>query len=384
MGPMTTSKRIAIACQGGGSQCAFVAGALKTLLARGVHERFRIVGLSGTSGGALTAALGWIDMLKQANGDPTPIGDRIIAFWNDLTAQTPREIAVDKLCVQMQRLVERGLLPSFASSPSSPSFQLATRALAKLIGRPEFTDLRALLVKHIDFDALSSLAGPDGPVLLVGAADVLEGTFKIFSSVRGEIQVDSLLASAAIPNLFPAVQIDGHAYWDGIFSTNPPVFAFLQEAYMGKDMRPEEIWIIQVNRAQHDFVPEMPSDIFDRRNHLAGNLSLQHELQLVDMVNLLLQEGALTDRFRARFGLEATTAPIVVRFIRMSRELQRGLDYPSKLSRQPAHIARLIADGEAQADAFLNGLDDGDRLLGPDLTESLDGDTRAHQLAGAR
>jgi NTE family protein len=384
MGPMTTSKRIAIACQGGGSQCAFVAGALKTLLVRGAHQRFRIVGLSGTSGGALTAALAWIDVLKQAKGDRTPVGDRIIAFWKDLTAQTPREIAIDKMCVQMQRLVERGILPSFASSPSSPAFQRSTRALAKLIGRPEFTDLRALLVKHIEFDALSSLVGPGGPVLLVGAADVLEGSFKVFSSVRGEITVESLLASAAIPNLFPAVQIDGHAYWDGIFSTNPPAFAFLQEKYMGKDMRPEEIWVIQVNRAQHDFVPEMPSDIFDRRNHLAGNLSLQHELQLIDMVNLLLQEGALTDRFRTRFGIETTTSPIAVRFIRMSRELQQGLDYPSKLSRQPAHIARLIADGEAQADAFLNGLDDGARLLEPDLTESLDGDTRAHRLAGTR
>ena len=72
---------------------------------------------------------------------------------------------------------------------------------------------------------------------------------------------------------------------------------------MGEGTFPEEIWIIQVNRAQHDDVPERPSDIFDRRNHLAGNLSLQHELQLIEMVNMLLQEGALTDEFRARFGL---------------------------------------------------------------------------------
>ena len=66
---MMNGKRIAIACQGGGSQCAFVAGALKTLFARGVHDRFEIVGLSGTSGGAITAALAWIGLLKQAHGD---------------------------------------------------------------------------------------------------------------------------------------------------------------------------------------------------------------------------------------------------------------------------------------------------------------------------
>ena len=152
------------------------------------------------------------------------------------------------------------------------------KALSRMIGRPEFTDLRALLVKHIDFDALPALVEPDSPVLLVGAGDVLDGTFKVFSSACGEIKLEALLASAAIPNLFPAVWVDGHAYWDGIFSSNPPVVGFLRKAFMGKHVMPEEIWIIQVNRVHHDAVPETPSDIFDRRNHLAGNLSLQHEL----------------------------------------------------------------------------------------------------------
>ena len=169
-----------------------------------------------------------------------------------------------------------------------------------MLGRPEFTDLRALLVKHIDFDALPSLVEPGSPVLLVGAGDVLQGNFKIFSSAHNEIKVEALLASAAIPNLFPAVWVDGHAYWDGIFSLNPPVVGFLQKAFMGKHVMPEEIWIIQINRVHHDAVPETPSDIFDRRNQLAGNLSLRHELQQIEMVNMLLQEGAVTDRIHAR------------------------------------------------------------------------------------
>jgi NTE family protein len=88
-------KRIAIACQGGGSQCAFVAGALKALFAQRVQDRYKIVGLSETSGGAFTAALAWEGLLQQAQGDPTPIEDRIIGCWRDLTAQTPLEIAFD-------------------------------------------------------------------------------------------------------------------------------------------------------------------------------------------------------------------------------------------------------------------------------------------------
>ena len=352
-------KRIAIACQGGGSQCAFIAGTLRTFFEQGIHRRYRIVGLSGTSGGALTAALAWGGLLRQASGEPIAIGDRIIAFWKDLSAQTPEEVLLDGFLVELVRLVERGLLPSFATSPSSMGFRLGSQVAGPLVARQEFTDLRAALLKHIDFDALPSADSDESPVLLVGAADVLQGTFKIFSSARGEIKLEALLASAAIPNLFPAVWVDGHAYWDGIFSSNPPVFGFLQGALMGRHLLPDEIWIIQVNRSEHESVPETPSEIFDRRNHLSGNLSLGHELRFIEMVNLLLREKALTDEFRSRFGIE-TMEPIAVRFVRMSPELQRGLDYPSKLSRQPAHIDALIADGDAQAARFVADLEGSD------------------------
>jgi NTE family protein len=352
-------KRIAIACQGGGSQCAFVAGALKKLFAEGVHRRFRIIGLSGTSGGGLTAALAWVGLLMQARGETSPVEDRIIAFWRDLTARTPREAFLDHILIQWLRLVENGVVPTFANSPSSREFKLLSQATAAWIGRPEFTDLRALLVKHIDFDALPSLVERDSPVLLVGACDVREGSFKIFSSVRGEISPEALLASAAVPNLFPAVLVDGHSYWDGIFSTNPPVSGFLRKALMGEHPLPEEIWIIQVNPTNSPLIPENAGDISDRRNHLAGNLSLNHELQIIDMINLLLQEDALTDEFRARFGISMTEV-ITVRFIRMSEILRQGLDYPSKLSRQPRHIEALLADGEAQAGAFLDKLPAGE------------------------
>jgi NTE family protein len=344
--------RVAIACQGGGSQCAFVAGALKALFAAAVQDRYQIVGLSGTSGGAFTAALAWAGLLKQAHGDATPVEDGIVACWNDLTAQTPREIAFDRHCVELVRLVENGFLPSFATSPSSPHFQLFSRLASQYISRPAFTDLRALLVRHLDFEKLAPLNGPNRPTLLVGAVDVVEGAFKTFSSWRGDVSIDALLASASIPTLFPAARVGGHAYWDGIFSSNPPVLAFLQRTYIGPGSLPEEIWIVQVNRQRHDFVPERPSDIFDRRNHLAGNLSLQHELQTIELVNFLLGEKAITDDFRTRFGLDVTEA-IKVRFIRMSSALEDNLDYPSKLSRQPEHIARLMADGEAQARLFL-------------------------------
>lgn len=356
-----TRKRIAIACQGGGSQCAFVAGALKTLLAEGIHRRYDIVGLSGTSGGALTAALAWLGLLEYAHGKRTGIEDRILAFWKDLSAQTTREILFDGFLIQMLRLHESGFIPSFATSPSSLTSRVSMQAVSTLLGRPEFTDLRVLLEKHMDFAAVPSLIQDDSPVLLVGAADVLEGTFKIFSSAHNEIQIDSLLASAAIPTLFPAARVNGHAYWDGIFSSNPPVTGFFRKPLMGQHVLPDEVWIIQVNTVRGATVPERPSDIFDRRNQLAGNLSLNHELEHLHMLNVLLREHVLNDRLRAEFGLEAKEQ-ITVRFLRMSEEVAHKLDYASKLSRQPAHIAKLIANGEAQAVAFLAALEDPEHL----------------------
>jgi NTE family protein len=349
-------KRIAIACQGGGSQCAFIAGALDTLLSLGVQHRFDIVGLSGTSGGALTAAVAWVGLLKQAKGDSTPVERRVLALWEDLTAQSPQELFIDRFTIELLRATERGLVPSVATSPSSPKFRLLSQATATIVGRPEFTDLRALVLKHIDFEALPELVEPESPVLLVGAADILEGSFKTFSSMRGEIEPEAILASAAVPNLFPAVWVRGHAYWDGIFSSNPPVSGFVRRPLMGSHALPQEIWIVQINRSRSESVPELPSDIFDRRNHLAGNLSLQHEIEFIEMLNLLLQEGALTQRFLSRFNLE-NVEPIRIRFIRMSEKLQAGLDYPSKLSREPSHIQRLVADGQQQAKIFLDDLD---------------------------
>src|SRR5262249_52500720 len=154
--------------------------------------------------------------------------------------------------------------------------------------------------KHLDFDHLPK-ADADSPVLLVGAADVLQGTFKIFSSTHNEITVDALLASAAIPQLFPAAWVDGHAYWDGIFSSNPPIVPFLRRAYM-ETMR-EEFWITKITGAEPLEVPERSSETSARRNHLTGNLSLQHELQVIEIVNTLLEEHGIHDRFRHQMGL---------------------------------------------------------------------------------
>src|SRR5687768_1799060 len=154
--------KIAIACQGGGSQTAFTAGVLQGLFEEGVHEEFNIVSLSGTSGGSICAALAWYALEKKER-EPWR---RIIDFWNENTAQSPAEQAFNKLVIDSLRTVSRGHAPQYNVSPSSPLLMTMMNAVASRF-RPRFTDLRALLEAHIDFDELKRW-GPvgKGPALL--------------------------------------------------------------------------------------------------------------------------------------------------------------------------------------------------------------------------
>lgn len=345
-------RKVAIACQGGGSQTAFTAGVLRALLANDVDRGFEIVSLSGTSGGALCAALAWYGLLTQARGDPTPIPARLLAFWEELSAASPLERIVDESLALFLRLTHQGQLPRFELGPACPATRAGMTFVQSILPRAEFTDLKALLEKHIRFDQLVDLVGPESPVLLVGAANVQTGELKKFNSRKGEICAQALLASAAVPALFPAVRVGEHYYWDGLFSDNPPVHELIEPASVGARRLPDEIWVIQINPTHYNGVPSSPDEIIDRRNQMVGNLSLMQNLDVVKLINLLLQAGALNPEVLARAEI-IKHDPFEVRFIRMSEKLQESLDYVSKLTRGPAHIGALIADGERQGRAFI-------------------------------
>ncbi len=350
-----TRKKIAIACQGGGSQTAFTAGVLKTLFENRVHVSHQITTLSGTSGGAVCATLAWYGLVKAAHGDKTPIQDRLVDFWRELTAQHPEELMLDRCGAEYLRMVQKGWFPQFELSPSDLPMQMGFALLNMFLPRNLFTDLKAMLEKHINFADFSKLTRPESPILIVGAADVLTGELKKFYSHKNEVCVEAILASAAVPMLFPAVRIGDHYYWDGLFSDNPPIQELFRPRYVGDDHIPDEIWIIQINSTTCKSVPTRPAEIADRRNQMVGNVSFHHSLELLEFINFLLSENALSDEVLNRFGI-TRREPVKVRIIRMSEELMDSLDYVSKLSRQPELINRLITDGESQARAFIESL----------------------------
>lgn len=361
----TRKTKIAIACQGGGSQTAFTAGVLKTLFEAEVHKRYNIVGLSGTSGGAICATLAWYAL---ANGDAVP-WQRLMDFWHENTAQTPAEEAFNDYIVESMRSVSRGHVAQFNMSPSSPYLKSMMETVASRF-RPRFTDFRGLLEAHIDFDQIKKWgAGVDGPVLLLGAVNILTGKLVKFNSRDIPIRAEHILASCAVPNIFPAVEFDGGAYWDGLFSDNPPVNELIQARYMGAENLPNEIWVIKINPTGSDTVPVSPEAISDRRNELIGNVSLFQQLDMITLVNELILKNAFRGEFLKQFDVHEPVRipkcfaddeerPYHIPFIEMSASLQSGLDYESKIDRSAKNISALIADGERQAHEFLKQRED--------------------------
>ncbi|MCC6627209.1 MAG: patatin-like phospholipase family protein [Chloroflexi bacterium] len=335
-------RRVAIACQGGGSHTAFTAGVLKTLLRAEPRVGYSICALSGTSGGAICAALAWVGLLKIAQGawDRERAVAPLDAFWRDNAANLPWEQVWNDWTVGLVRLHMQGRLPALKSSPYAPEVRAMAEGLKRLTPRPEFFDLRALLAKHLPLHEVTQPV--DDPRLLIGAVAVLAGTFKAFDSRNAEISLDAVLASTTLPTLFPGVRIGDEVYWDGLLSQNPPVRELISGIPV--EQKPDELWIVRINPRSLDTEPTTVEEIEDRRNILAGNLSLTHELDVISKVNDWLIDGTI---------VTAKLRPIAIHWIEMSPALSERLGYVSKLNRDPAFLAGLIADGEAQAEAFL-------------------------------
>jgi NTE family protein len=352
--------KIAIACQGGGSQTAFTAGALKALCEAKAFQDVEVVSISGTSGGAVCASLLWYSYLK---GDQ-PVWGRLMKFWAENTAQGSMEHAINRFIVESMRLVNSGMMPSFQMSPSSPAMQAAMQMMTAG-QRKGFSDFRGLLESHIDFAEIASWGTrPQRPILMIGAANVTSGALAKFVSSRDVIRVEHILASCAVPTIFPAVEIGQNAYWDGLFSDNPPVEELIRPRSVGEENIPNEVWLIKINPTERTRIPVKSSDILDRRNQLEGNISLFHQLTHLEFLNDLLMADAFRPEFLAQFDLKAPIRipkafasdpdrAYHIPCIEMPRELQDMLDYEGKIDRGSENIGRLIAEGEKAAHEFI-------------------------------
>jgi NTE family protein len=307
-------RRVAIACQGGGSHTAFTAGVLQGLMGN-LPGDVDVVALTGTSGGAICAALAWDGFVRN---DLRRAIANLSGFWGSMGATEPADQLANQVLMTVMGLRDLMVLPEV-----SP-YHLPTW------GEDQF---RSILNTYFDFEELRRLARrPGAPLLKIGAVEVLSGHFELFTGE--ELTVECLLASAAIPELFRAVAVPGRGvYWDGLFSQNPPIHDLLE-------LQIDELWLIQINSSTTARVPSETHEILDRRNALSGNLSMEQELAFIDTLNRAIRQGRLTDtKFR----------PIEVSRISMDRELS----YRSKLDRRPELLEELRAFGQTKCRWFL-------------------------------
>jgi NTE family protein len=315
-----------IACQGGGSHTAFTAGVLKRLLGAEELARYQVAGLSGTSGGAVCALLAWYALLDD---DPVRAGRLLDQFWADNSARWPADMLVNNWIQWAGAWQDLG-----GALPAVSPYHWP----ASVTGADQFC---RMLNRQVDLGQIQVDSTGKHPLLLLGAVDVLSGRFRTFNSRRDQITAATVLASAAIPNLFRAVRLEDGTYWDGLFSQNPPVRELL-------DAEPDELWVIQINPQRRDTEPTTLAEIADRRNELSGNLSLYQELAFIEKIDQLLETGLLNAGGKYR--------QVVVRVIELPRSSLPQAHAASKLNRDPLFIQNLISHGQQQAGEFLAAL----------------------------
>lgn len=311
---------VAVACQGGGSHSAVAAGVLAELGSQlSADGGYELVGLSGTSGGAMAAALAWYG---HVHPDRAP-RELLAAFWEDLAADDPVDRAANQLTqweIAMSRL---GVSLPEVSPYLDPGASWGQAAL------------RRALERRIDFASIPSLLDGTQPAVLVSAVDVESGAARVFR--EDELSADVLLASAAEPRIFPAVEIDGRHYWDGLFAKNPPVKDFVSRADLTS---PDELWVVSISPEDRDGVPRTGTEIANRRTELAGNLALSAEVSFVERINDWIEAGYLPSSYT---HTEIHQLPFP----------RPELDWRTSMDRDADFVAELVADGEALARSFL-------------------------------
>jgi len=263
-------KPINLALQGGGAHGAFTWGVIDGLLHDG---RIEIEGVSGTSAGAVNAVM-LADGL--ARGGPDEARKRLADFW--------RAASFDGDLSALQRAFNERLfsLIPLAGAPFQSWFDALSRYLSPYDFNPlNINPLKDLIVRFVDFDAVRN-----SPLqLFIAATNVHTGRLRIFP--RATINADAVMASAALPYVFRAVEIDGVPYWDGGYSANPPIFPFFRTTTT------EDVLVVQINPVSRPTTPTSAQEILNRINEITFNSSLVAEYRAIEFVGRLIDQGRL-------------------------------------------------------------------------------------------
>jgi len=313
---------INLALQGGGAHGAYTWGVVHELLK---SKKFWISAISGTSAGAMNAAMIVSGLAKHGTSGAR---ETLESFWTDVGKINPFHVLpIEKALYGWQR-------------EKSPIFQMQQTMAAMFspyhINPCNYHPLREIIEKHVDFSALQSGTAPR---LFIAATDVESGDVKIFENA--EINIDVLLASACLPTLFQAVEIDGRFYYDGGYMGNPALYPLYSSDTALEYELPHDIVLIEINPLERKGVPKTIAEIHARRDEINFNSALRHELRAIAFVQKLTSKGEARDKKHLRMHMVDVSNFLV------------DSGTASKMNTDPDFLEELRKAGQTQAKKWI-------------------------------
>ena len=315
-----STKRINLALQGGGAHGAFTWGVLDLILEDG---RLDVEAISGASAGAMNA-IAFADGMADSGREGAR--RQLERFW--------RKASIDGGLPDAARRAVDGFLSAWGLGSSAGNwwFDTFTRAASPYDFNPlNINPLKAILDEEINFERVRTAS----PVkLFISATNVETGKIRIFKGA--ELTADHIAASACLPLVFQAVEIDGAPYWDGGYMGNPALYPLFESACC-------DILLVQINPVERKGIPRNPAEIQNRLNEITFNATLLRELRAIDFVARLIDEGTLTNPKYKR---------ILMHRLAMSDTFADTAT--TKLSADWSHFLKLKEAGRKAARSWLN------------------------------
>ena len=317
-------KTINLALQGGGAHGAYAWGVLDKLIEDG---RIDVDGLSATSAGSMNAVVyawgkhcGGQDRAREALHD----------FWQDISKAGSTFSPVKTL---------PGALGEWVQSASFGLFETFTRAFSPYEFNPaNFNPLRNVLETHVDFERLHTCRSTQ---LFISATNVRTNRIKVFKN--HDVTLDAVLASACLPMLFQAVEIEGEAYWDGGYVGNPALYPLIY------DLDTPDILVVHINPIERESIPKSAEDIYNRINEISFNSSLMREFRAISFVKKIVENDWIKPEFRDQFQFNE----LYLHSIRADQAL-KDYSVASKFSPDWNFLCKLRDQGRESAEMWLD------------------------------
>ncbi|NEV00755.1 patatin-like phospholipase family protein [Bradyrhizobium uaiense] len=308
-----------LALQGGGSHGAFTWGVLDRLMD---ESWLRIEAISGTSAGAMNAVVLASGFMTDG---PAGAKSALSAFW--------RRVADSARFSPMRRSPLDVMLGRWTldTSPFYLAFDLVSRVFSPYdLNLAGTNPLQKVLAESVDFRLVAS-----SPIrLFVTATNVHTGRGRVFRNA--ELTPDVLLASACLPTLFRAIEIDGEPYWDGGYSGNPTITPLVREC------NSRDTLLVAVNPVERPGTPRSAREILDRLNEVAFNATLLKELRMIALLRQVADAGSSEGRKWAEMRIHLIASKVLAE-----------LGASSKLNAEWDFLCMLRDEGRAAAEAFL-------------------------------